>query len=364
MNSRMSSSGGFAASTIVAGQAAVQAHEQGESIGAAQGTRLVGTTFTTDGITAIIEKRPLVIISRYMNIQHLKALLAVIETGSLNKAAQQLRVSQPALTKAIQRLEAEVGVRLFTRNRLGMRPTPYAETFRPYAEAVTSGLTQTLAKIETSKGGERPSLRVAGAPHTAAVLFPKAMVKLKQQVPNLQMQVVSPRRDLIEGLIDGEYELVVTALDERMGAMKLNRHFLFNDRLVIATRPQHPLSRVRKITPDVLQGLQWIYSGEPTWHRRRLEVYFQEAGITTPPASIECRAPAVQKAIIACSDHVGLVTRMGVLSDVAAGTLKTFEIDSPLMARPIGFLWKQDTTLSTSAKQFVRAVERVCRSLS
>ena len=59
-----------------------------------------------------------------MNIQQLKALLAVIETGSLNKAAQQLHVSQPALTKSIQRLEAEVGVRLFSRNRKGCGPHP------------------------------------------------------------------------------------------------------------------------------------------------------------------------------------------------------------------------------------------------
>ena len=299
-----------------------------------------------------------------MNIQQLKAFLAVIETGSLNKAAQELRVSQPALTKAIQRLEEEVGARLFTRNRLGMRPTPYAEMLRPCAEAVTSGLAQTLEKIETSKSGERISLRVSGAPHTMGVLFPKALVKLKEQLPNLQLRVVTQSRDLIAGLVDGEYDLAVTALDERIGAVKLNRHFLFNDRLVIATRPNHPLSRFKKITPEVLKDLQWIYSGEPSWHRRRLEVFFQEAGITTPPASIECRAPAVQRAIIACSDHVGLVTRMGVSADVAAGTLKIFEIDSPLMARPIGFLWRQDMTLSAGAKRFVRAVEQVCRSLS
>ena len=184
------------------------------------------------------------------------------------------RSVQPALTKAIQRLEAEVGVRLFTRDRFGMRPTLHAEMLRPCAEAVTSGLTQTLAKIKTSKSGERSSLRVSGAPHKMEVLFPKALVKLKQQLPNLQLRVVTTTRDLIAGLIDGEYDLAVTALDERIGTTKLNRHFLFNDRLVIATRPNHPLSRFKKITPEILKDLQWIYSGEPTWHRRRLDFFF------------------------------------------------------------------------------------------
>jgi DNA-binding transcriptional LysR family regulator len=320
--------------------------------------------FTEAAITSIIEKRLFTIRFSYMNIQQLKALSAVLKTGSLNKAAQELRVSQPALTKAIQRLEAEVGVRLFTRNRSGMRPTPYAEMLRPYAEAVTSGLTETLAKIETSRSGERSFLRVSGAPHTMAVLFPNALVKLKQQLPDLQLRVVTPSSDLVAGLIDGEYDLAVTALDERIGAMKVNRHFLLNDRLVIATRPGHPLTRTKKVTPAVLKGLQWVYSGESTWHRRRLEIFFQEAGITAPPASIECRTSAVQKAIIASSDHVGLVTRLGVRSDVAAGTLRIFEIDSPLMARPIGFLWGQDKGLTAAAKQFIRAVEQTCRSLS
>lgn len=298
-----------------------------------------------------------------MNTQQLKALLAVIETGSLNRAARQLRISQPALTKTIQRLEAQIGVPLFARDRSGMRPTPYAEILRSYAEAVTSGLNQVLAKIEASRHGHRRNLTVAGAPLMTSILFPKALVKLKQQLPDVQVRVVTESRNLIEGLVEGEYELAVTALDEAIAAMKLNRHFLFNDRLVIATRPHHPLSRARTVTPELLQSFQWIYSGEPTWHRQRLELYFKEAGIARPPAAIECRAPAVQKAIIACSDHIGLVTRMGVRTDVAAGTLKTFELNSPMMARPIGFLWKHAATLSPPAKLFIQLVERLCRDL-
>ena len=94
-----------------------------------------------------------------MNIRQFKALLAVIETGSLNKAAQQLRVSQPALTKSIQRLEAQLGVRLFARGRSGMRPTPYAEMLRSYAEAATSGLGQVRAKIDAVKSGHRSTWR-------------------------------------------------------------------------------------------------------------------------------------------------------------------------------------------------------------
>jgi DNA-binding transcriptional LysR family regulator len=299
-----------------------------------------------------------------MNIHQLKALLAVIETGSLNKAAQQLRLSQPALTKSIQRLEAEVGVRLFSRHRSGMRPTPYAEMLRSYAEAVTSGLSQVQAKIDAAKSGQRSTLAVAGAPLMTSILLPKALVKLKQQLPNVQIRVVTKIGDLTKGLLDGEYELAVTALNETPAAMKLNWHFLFNDRLVIAIRPNHPLSRARKITPGLLEGCQWIYSGEPTWHRERLERYFQEAGIVQPPTAIECRAPAVQKAIIACSDHVGLVTWTGIRADVAAGKLKMLDVDSPLMARPIGFLWKQDATLSASAKLFIRLVEQHCRDFS
>ena len=95
----------------------------------------------------------------------------------------------------------------------------------------------------------------------------------------------------------------------------------------------------------------------------RLERYFREAGIARPPAAIECRAPAVLKAIIACSDHVGLVTRTGHASRYRGGLLKMFEIDSPLMARPIGFLWKQETTLSPPAKVFIRLVERAAAKM-
>ena len=63
-----------------------------------------------------------------MEIRHLRNFLAVMKTGSLNKASAELGVSQPALTKSIKRLEAALGVPLFTRETKGMRATPYAES--------------------------------------------------------------------------------------------------------------------------------------------------------------------------------------------------------------------------------------------
>ncbi len=68
-----------------------------------------------------------------MDLRQLRNLIAVIDNGSLGKAAEVLHISQPALTKSIQRLEERLGVPLFYRDSRGMRPTVYGEAFRAHA---------------------------------------------------------------------------------------------------------------------------------------------------------------------------------------------------------------------------------------
>jgi DNA-binding transcriptional LysR family regulator len=296
-----------------------------------------------------------------MDIRQFRAFLAVIETGSLNKASQLLHVSQPALTKRIRRMEEQLGVRLFDRGARGMQPTPYAETLRSYAQAATSGMEQVLARIAALKSGTRGTLTVAGAPLTASTLFPEALVALKQERPEFDVRIVSQSRSLREGLLARDYELIATVLDEDASTKGLTQHFLFNDRLVIVARPGHRLLKGKKLTPEILQRCSWVYAEQNTWHRSRLQRYFEEAGLALPVATIECRAPAILKAIVACSDHVGLVTRLGVQAEVSAGVLEMFEIDSPLMARPIGLFWRERDALSPPAKAFIAILERICR---
>ena len=78
-----------------------------------------------------------------MDLKQLRNLVAVLEAGSINKAAERLHISQPALSKSISKLEAELGVLLFERDGRGVQPTRYADTLRECAR--TASLSPTTA---------------------------------------------------------------------------------------------------------------------------------------------------------------------------------------------------------------------------
>src|SRR3954469_18990341 len=99
-----------------------------------------------------------------MDLRHLRNMLAVMEEGSLGKAAQRLNVSQPALTKSIQRLEEHLGVRLFDREVRGMKPTFYAESLKGYAKAACIGMTEAETQIAALRDGTEGIITVAGPP--------------------------------------------------------------------------------------------------------------------------------------------------------------------------------------------------------
>lgn len=287
-------------------------------------------------------------------------MLAVMETSSLNKAAEQLNISQPALTKKIQRMEAQLGVKLFERDKRGMRPTSFAEGFRAYAQAACTGYDQALAELHASTNGLKNTVTIAGAPVLSSKLFPEAIVRIARDNPSFRIKAMQRGYALAEAVIAGECDLAVSLLDETRPAGLAHR-YLFNDKWVVIVRPEHPLARKPHVTTQDLHQCEWVYSNRDTFHRRQLERCFGEAGLTMPHAHVESHAPAIVKAVVSRSDYVGLVARTSVEADEKGGLLKIIEIDSPLMIRPIGFLWREKETLSPAAKALMQAIATVCR---
>jgi DNA-binding transcriptional LysR family regulator len=299
-----------------------------------------------------------------MDIRHLRDMLAVMEEGSLGKAAQRLNISQPALSKSIQRLEEHLGVRLFERETRGMKPTFYADSLKGYAKAACVGMAEAESQIASLRNGTEGIITVAGPPLIVTELLPPILVRLSQERPKLRIRVVARNKDLFEKLLDGKYNLVVAMLYDELPKQGLSKQWLFDDRLVLIMRPDHPLGKRRMVKPGDLLDQKWVFAESDTWSHRRLRLYFEQAGLTVPSARIESRNPAILKSIVMISDHIGMIAKLGVEKEIANGLLKCIEIESPLMLRPIGIVRRENETISPAAKSFVRIIEDVCKNRS
>jgi DNA-binding transcriptional LysR family regulator len=296
-----------------------------------------------------------------MDLRHLRNMLAVMEEGSLGKAAERLNISQPALTKSIQRLEEQLGVRLFERKSRGMEATSYADSLRAYAQSACVGMSEAVKQINALRSGTEGVVTVAGPPLIASELLPDVLVRLSAERPNLQLRVVSQNQELFTSLLDGKFNLVVAMLYNEMPKSGLTKRWLFDDRLVLVMRPDHPAAKLKKVKAQDLLGYKWVFAESSTWHRRRLELYFGQSGLGMPRACIESREPAILKSIIMKSDHIGVVAKLGVEKEIAQGLLTAIEIDSPFMMRPIGIVQRANEMPSPAVTAFIRIIEMVCR---
>src|SRR5215470_13777900 len=97
------------------------------------------------GITVQVSDR----IGRRMKLQDLHVLMTVVQAGSMGKAAQRLRISQPAISRSIAELEQEFGVRLLDRHRQGVEPTEYGRALLDCGVTVFDDLRQGVQKVES-----------------------------------------------------------------------------------------------------------------------------------------------------------------------------------------------------------------------
>ena len=114
-------------------------------------------------------------IGRRLRLRDLHVFFAVVQSGSMAKAAAQLRVKQPSVSKAIGDLEAALGVRLFDRSPQGVRPTIFGDALIECGVAVFDQLKQGIGKIEFLSDPTTAEVRIGCVPSMAATLLPSVI---------------------------------------------------------------------------------------------------------------------------------------------------------------------------------------------
>lgn len=296
-----------------------------------------------------------------MDIRNLRSILAVMETGSLTAAAMRLGISQPALTKSIQRLEAQLGAPLFTREPKGMRATIYGESLREFARSTCVGMEETIKEIESLKKGSSGYVTIGGPPLIAQHLFPEIIVRTTRAYPNLRIRIIEQIDDLFSSLLDGKFDLLAATMTSEARQTGLNSMWMLDDHLVVVARPQHPVTKIKSPRAKDLTEFNWVFSGTGNLHRKRLERFFESENVPLPRAVAETSAPELIRSIVVQTDCIALMAKMGAQADLDAGILEHVEIDSPFMLRSIAMLWRSTHPLSPAANRVMDVVRMVCR---
>ena len=226
------------------------------------------------------------VIESRLKLHDLRVLLAVVQAGSMHKAAERIGTSQPAVSRSISELEHVLGVRLLDRGRRGVEPTHYGRAIIKRGVAVFDELRQGVKDIEFLADPTTGELRIGCTEAIAAGPGFAVMDRLMRQHPRIVFNVVTGGElALHRNLAERDVELVMSPLSGPVSEEFLVET-LFSDFLVVVAGLQNPWTRRRKIALADLMNEPWtlLQPGGPAG--ALIADVFRASGLGLPRASV------------------------------------------------------------------------------
>jgi DNA-binding transcriptional LysR family regulator len=301
---------------------------------------------------------------RRLKLRDLDVLLAVIETGSMGKAANRLNISQPAVSKAVVELEAALGVQLVDRSRRGVVPTPYGLALRKRGVAIFNDLRQGVQDIDFLLDPTRGEIRIGTTEPLAVAIVTPIIDKLSRKYPQMFFHVVAGDtaalyRDVVERNLEFAICRMIGALPDELTA-----EVLFHDSLAIMAAADNPLTRRRKLTLAELANEPWMLFPFDSSFGSVIADAFRRNGHEPPRATVTSLSFNVHSELMATGRFLTVLP--GFMLRVAGRNpqLKALPVALPSSQLPIGLITLKNRTLTPLAQQFIDNVRAVTRPLA
>lgn len=287
-----------------------------------------------------------------MRLEDLNCFVAVAQFGQIARAAEQMGQSQPALTKAIQRLEQQLGIQLFVRTSRGMDLTTSGKVFLDRILTVRSSLQDAIREANDLHLGKLGVVRVGVPSSLVGSIFSDAFADLIKQRPAARVQVTIGLNDpLVTALRRGELDLCIATLSHKPDP-DVEQSPLFENNLVVVARERHPLHDKRVLRLANLGDYPWLLPNADVIARKLVDACFTEAGLPPPTVALETNSSAEGlMAVIRKTDLLTVLGR-GTLAQSARG-LRALEVHNVGWPRSVGILRRKDGYHSPLANRLV-----------
>lgn len=230
-----------------------------------------------------------------MHSRLLRHFLAVVERRNITAAADDLHISQPALTRSIRQLEKMVGVSLFERLPTGVILTRQGEVLARRAKLMDLEYRHALAEIGALEQGLAGTLRIGAGPVWITTLLPPVIAKFHRQFPRIKVRLTSGVIDtLVPALLSGEIDVFCSSLDFA-AQPEIVKEPLIAIRHAVVARGNHPLAGRGTVTAAELSRFPWLVLVNDQVGTSRIGSYFVANGLDPPTIAVETTALGIFK---------------------------------------------------------------------
>lgn len=295
-----------------------------------------------------------------MEMHQLRYVVAVARTGNFSRAAEQCHVSQPSLSQQIQKLEDELGERLFDRLKREARPTPHGEAFLRRAVKILEEVDAAKREATDAKHLLQGTLTIGVLPTIAPYLLPGVLVAFAGKHPGVEVVVHEDTTARLLKLAHG-YEIDFALASRPIADERIEVRDLFTEELRVALPPDHPLTRKRTLSVADLEGEKLIVMKEGHCLGDQVLDFCGRRDLR-PNISFRGAQLETIQALVCSGVGISLIPAMATRSD-RADLPEYRPLTAPRPQRQITAFWPRQRQVGRAAEAFLRELVGHVRSL-
>lgn len=290
----------------------------------------------------------------------LEYFLEICRLGSIAQAANHLGVTQPALSKAIRRLEQIAGARLLDRNARGVSPTEMGHILVQRASLILHELDAARSVLQEMSGVRMGTISI-GVPPTLNHGFIPDMVELAcRQRPKLHFRVSEGLfQSLMPRLRLGELDFIISSPTQAEAlATDLQCETLGSNLFLACVAADHPLAKLDSIPDEALHQYGWVLVPPPGVLRDHLDLLFQQRGLPSLEPQVETSSTVLSKALITNQSFIGFLPLEVFAAEEQAGLIRRLNLPWLYWRRELTLVSRRSRALSPAAEYMIDLIRQ------
>jgi DNA-binding transcriptional LysR family regulator len=300
-------------------------------------------------------------IGRRLKLRDLHILFAVVQWGSMVKAAKHLGMSQPAVSEAVANLEDALRVRLLDRSTKGITPTIYANALLKRGAAAFDELKQGVKDIEFLANPAVGDVRIGCPESLMAGFVPAIIAQLSRRHPKVSVQVVAaqPGEQEFHELRDRSVDLLVGRIFRPLETDEIDAEILCEDAFAVVAGAQSKWARLRKVALADLVNEPWICFPANSVANSYIEDAFRVGGLELPRPSITTFSTQMRLHLLSTGQFLTFLHRSVLRFNARARSLKILPIELSARPVPVAVFTLRNRTLSPVVQLFIDHAHQV-----
>lgn len=299
-----------------------------------------------------------------MTLSQLRTFQAVARLNSFSRAAEELFLTQPAISAQIGALESALKLKLFDRLGKKITLTESGRIALACADDIGARLSQMQRELEDIGELNTGRLNIGASMVVGVYLLPEVLARFKQKYPRIELTVkVEPARQIVDRILRNEIDVAIIGEVSRFAVDRIAFKPILHDELIVIAPPHHPLTEAGFISPGDLASMPLVLPARDSASGESIHDQIAAAGIALNSV-IELGNTGAVKHAVEAGLGISIVSRLAVLRELQDGRLCSLRISGITLERQIGLCWHHEKPFSRLTTSFIAFIQTYAKERS